>query len=174
MVQKLKTRASVIEELTQIILSQANYEERELIINNNWGLSEDEFKDLNYPTELKEEMLNFNWSQNNVMSKLYEPLIKKVIFDELSDNTNSKLEKMYFDAVGEKIEIIDKEIKVNEEKLFCCPCCHNKTLSERGQYYICPICDWEDDGIDGDHLSHCNGMTLSEAQRAFCENGSIY
>jgi len=29
-----------------------------------------------------------------------------------------------------------------------CPCCHYKTLEERGGYDICPVCFWEDDGQD--------------------------
>jgi hypothetical protein len=29
-----------------------------------------------------------------------------------------------------------------------CPCCHYKTLEERGGYDICEVCFWEDDGQD--------------------------
>ena len=29
-----------------------------------------------------------------------------------------------------------------------CPCCRYKTLNGRGNYQICPICFWEDDGQD--------------------------
>lgn len=29
-----------------------------------------------------------------------------------------------------------------------CPCCHNRTLHERGGDDICPVCFWEDDGQD--------------------------
>ena len=31
-----------------------------------------------------------------------------------------------------------------------CPCCGFKTLSERGDYEICAVCFWEDDGQDDD------------------------
>jgi hypothetical protein len=31
---------------------------------------------------------------------------------------------------------------------FACPCCGYPTLSGRGNYDICPLCDWEDDGQD--------------------------
>lgn len=173
MKNNVKKRNELIKELVEYKLSRADFTERELMINNNWGLSQYEFEISDYPQELKEEMLNYYWSQHDVMSEFYDPLIRKVIADELSEETNLKLIEMYLNFTGKRIEIIDKEVKVSEE-FYQCPCCHNKTLSERGQYYICPVCDWEDDGIDGDHLSHCNGMTLSEAQRAFCESGSIY
>jgi len=29
-----------------------------------------------------------------------------------------------------------------------CPCCFCKTLSERGEFEICAVCFWEDDGQD--------------------------
>jgi Cysteine-rich CPCC len=36
------------------------------------------------------------------------------------------------------------------EKAYRCPCCRFKTLHGRGQYEICKVCLWEDDGQD-DH-----------------------
>jgi hypothetical protein len=32
--------------------------------------------------------------------------------------------------------------------MIACPCCGHATLSVRGQYEICPVCFWEDDGQD--------------------------
>ena|SRR5579872_1050316 len=29
-----------------------------------------------------------------------------------------------------------------------CPCCYCKTLGHRGEFEICPVCFWEDDGQD--------------------------
>ncbi len=29
-----------------------------------------------------------------------------------------------------------------------CPCCGCRTLDERGEFEICPVCFWEDDGQD--------------------------
>lgn len=29
-----------------------------------------------------------------------------------------------------------------------CPCCHYRTLDERGGDDICPVCFWQDDGQD--------------------------
>ena len=48
----------------------------------------------------------------------------------------------------------DSFLKINEIKLsketwkFTCPCCGFPTLSERGGYDICILCNWEDDGQD--------------------------
>lgn len=33
---------------------------------------------------------------------------------------------------------------------FACPCCASLTLPTRGNYELCPVCFWEDDGQD-DH-----------------------
>lgn len=33
---------------------------------------------------------------------------------------------------------------------YTCPCCGHRTLGSRGNYEICPECDWEGDGQD-DH-----------------------
>ncbi len=63
-----------------------------------------------------------------------------------------------------------------------CPCCDYISLPERGEWLICPVCYWEDDGTDIDDLdrrSPCNHeMTLREARanfRAFgaCERSML-
>jgi Zn finger protein HypA/HybF involved in hydrogenase expression len=48
-----------------------------------------------------------------------------------------------------------------------CPCCDNKTLSERDNFEICPICGWEDDNIQGADPNYCggaNGISLNLAR----------
>ena len=56
-----------------------------------------------------------------------------------------------------------------------CPCCDYVTLSERGDWEICPICFWEDDWTNVDNLdreSGVNGLTLREARSNFKEFGA--
>lgn len=38
-----------------------------------------------------------------------------------------------------------------------CPCCGCKTLGERGDYEICAVCFWEDDGQDDDDADEVFG-----------------
>ncbi|MDO3617323.1 CPCC family cysteine-rich protein [Ralstonia pseudosolanacearum] len=48
-----------------------------------------------------------------------------------------------------------------------CPCCEEKTLSERDGYEICPICLWEDDPIQSSdplYEGGANGCSLVEAR----------
>jgi hypothetical protein len=35
-----------------------------------------------------------------------------------------------------------------EDGPYRCPCCHYRTLEDRGGYDVCPVCFWEDDGQD--------------------------
>lgn len=51
-----------------------------------------------------------------------------------------------------------------------CPCCGYLTLDERGNYEICPVCYWEDDGGDGTGPNH---MTLEEARENFQRLGAV-
>lgn len=57
-----------------------------------------------------------------------------------------------------------------------CPCCGNATLDTRGDYDICPICKWEDDGTndetdDAASYFNPNGMSLTEYRKEFLERG---
>jgi hypothetical protein len=56
-----------------------------------------------------------------------------------------------------------------------CPCCDFFTLDARGEYEICVICGWEDDGSDLDRPdteSSPNRMTLREARHTFRQYGA--
>jgi hypothetical protein len=73
----------------------------------------------------------------------------------------------------EEIESSD-EIRITGKELQC-PCCDYYTLSSRGNYDICPICFWEDDGVDLDDLDSYSGpnhMTLKEGRENFKSFGA--
>ena len=57
-----------------------------------------------------------------------------------------------------------------------CPCCDYVTLPQRGYYLICPICYWEDDGLDLEHLDigspPNHGLTLREGRANFKRIGA--
>ncbi len=63
--------------------------------------------------------------------------------------------------------------------LEACPCCGYLTLCERGDYEICAVCFWEDNGLDdAEKYSGPNYQTLGEAQTNFrdfgaCDRASI-
>ena len=50
-----------------------------------------------------------------------------------------------------------------------CPCCGYLTLDEQppGTYFICPVCNWEDDYIDPDFAGGANVVSLNTARDNF-------
>lgn len=48
-----------------------------------------------------------------------------------------------------------------------CPCCGYKTLPERASYRLCPVCWWEDEGLEPYEYSGPNNLTLVEAQQEY-------
>ncbi|MEU1941095.1 CPCC family cysteine-rich protein [Streptomyces sp. NPDC020125] len=53
-----------------------------------------------------------------------------------------------------------------------CPCCGFVTLAERGNFEICPVCLWEDDGQDDHDADDVRGgpnrgLSLTDARRNF-------
>ncbi|SRR5581483_2356495 len=58
-----------------------------------------------------------------------------------------------------------------------CPCCHYKTLDERGGYEICHVCFWEDDGQDDEDVDtkrafSPNHMSLTQARENYRRFGA--
>ena len=63
-------------------------------------------------------------------------------------------------------------------KAYRCPCCGYKTLHGRGNYEICKVCFWEDDGQDEPDadvaLGGPNGsLSLREARSNFLRFGTV-
>ncbi len=50
----------------------------------------------------------------------------------------------------QKRKLFNEFIEQNKLKIFTCPSCGYPTLSERGAYEICGVCNWEDDNQDDD------------------------
>ena len=58
-----------------------------------------------------------------------------------------------------------------------CPCCGERTLSERAAFEICPVCSWEDDGQterDADVVrGGPNGtLSLADARQLYAERNA--
>jgi hypothetical protein len=95
-------------------------------------------------------------------------LLQKYIAEKYSNFQNSYIQKV--------ISKIFKNVHVTgiEPRLFACPCCNYKNLKAQGEYFICQICNWEDDGTKKEtKLSAVNGMTLEEGKKNFKEFGAV-
>ena len=57
---------------------------------------------------------------------------------------------------------------------YTCPCCGYITLYDLGEYYICPLCRWEDDPSQSEYPDLCGGaneLCLIDAQENFTLHG---
>jgi hypothetical protein len=60
-----------------------------------------------------------------------------------------------------------------------CPCCQLPTLTTRGEYDICPVCWWEDDGQDDADADLVRGgpngrYSLTRARANARDHGDMY
>jgi len=67
----------------------------------------------------------------------------------------------------------------SEGVLYVCPCCGYPTLSERGTWEICTLCDWEDDGQDDPRADEVWGgpngaYSLTQARENFKRYQQMY
>lgn len=63
--------------------------------------------------------------------------------------------------------------------LLACPCCAYPTLSTRGDFEICTICWWEDDGQDDRNADEVLGgpngaYSLTAARKNFADHFDMY
>lgn len=72
--------------------------------------------------------------------------------------------------------ILDASIGSECTLKYRCPCCGYHTLDSRppGSYELCPVCWWEDDGVqfaDPDLTGGANSVRLNQARRNFAAYG---
>jgi len=138
-------------------------EEREGHILNMWSINEDDIEFNILSTKIKKELLSNEYPPSNLESPHYNELILLSLKYEFIGVTNkfisNKLIEMnlgQYDVCGEV------------EKLVSCPCCNYLTLEARGEYDICPLCYWQDVGIDElDIYVSANRESLGNAKRRF-------
>jgi hypothetical protein len=120
-----------------------------------------------FPLELQNEICS-GVEPSNLMDKKYDPI---VIDDIESGYVGVKNEYIIKKLLGMGFSI--NEIEGKPEKLVECPCCRFNTLSARGDYDICRVCFWEDDGINLDEeFSGPNHITLEEGRNNFAQFGA--
>ena len=81
------------------------------------------------------------------------------------------IRRNYFDSYGNRSNEQEARLPPRGMRLTC-PCCGYLTLSERGAYEICYLCNWEDDGQDDSRADERRGgpnqdYSLTEARLNF-------
>ncbi len=88
-------------------------------------------------------------------------------FEENFKEELKELDEMEESGEWKKVEPIGNELQ--------CPCCDYFSLGERGGYEICPICFWEDDGIDLGNIDEHSGpnhISLRQGRQNFEQFGA--
>ena len=160
-------RTKAMQLLAQYQLNELSDEKRTSLLEDWWSIDEDDPEFTKLPANLQAEMTKYD-SPIKPLSKKYDPLLLIALTDKLSRVKNTYI-KSQVTKLGIKID----EIKGSPIVSYKCPCCHYKSLPARGEFFICPVCFWEDDGSDNlEHYSGPNHMTLREAQENFLRFGA--
>lgn len=99
----------------------------------------------------------------------YDPVLLLWLRETYVGATNAHLR-----ARLQTLGITETEISGEPEALAACPCCGARSISDRGEYDICPVCRWEDDGADNDAADRTSGpnhLSLTQARANFLLHG---
>lgn len=156
-------REDAIKIISSLECQNLSREDRELIINNSWGINESDEEIFFLPLDLRDELLRYDVPQEDIMSPKYDRLVEVVCELSYSQFANEKLQTMVSEILKKPVTI---EGTISTPIRFNCPCCGKATLSCRSEYDICSNCNWEDDGNDNeDKYSLPNHMTLKEGKQ---------
>lgn len=109
------------------------------------------------------ENIKYNTIYDKAVSKFLIKHFKEIILKGVSNSYLKKIMETFF--TNYNLEIIGKN-----EKLYRCSCCGYFTLDNIGEYDICRLCHWEDDGTTSNEInkfSHVNGSTLNDYKNDF-------
>lgn len=149
--------------ITENKIKNLSREKREELILNWWGIDNEDLEFKLLSKTLQQELSKSDEPLDDVMEKKYNPLLRIAIKDEFLGVRNEYLSEIVSKILCRKV-IVEGKIESLKE----CPCCKYKTLTERGQYEICPVCFWEDDGSnEPTRYSSPNHMTLNEGRERF-------
>jgi hypothetical protein len=94
-------------------------------------------------------LLSCGQSQTKAISKSVDTLKNNQIMTSRFDPTKLRdIDKRILADFYSKRKLFNTYIAGKELKIFTCPGCGYPTLSERGSYEICEVCNWEDDNQD--------------------------
>jgi hypothetical protein len=162
------TATQAIERLSEHRLSSLDAAARASHLLNWWGLDGDDQEFATLPPDLQQQILDESEPPDDGLNPRYAPLLMIALRAEYRGVTHRYLMRCLHEAgLGDCI------VSPGCEQLEACPCCAYRTLSTRGQYEICDLCGWEDDGNEAlDVPSGPNHMTLGQAREHFARNRS--
>lgn len=162
------TRFDAVKLLVRRDLAKLSMEGREALLLDWWSIDATDPEYDALPDLLRKELMRADPTEDP-SSSLFDPLLEIALRRSYVGVLNSYLEREIGALFGRR-ETVEGEI----EELATCPCCGYRSLREKGEYEICRVCFWEDDGTtDLDRISHPNHMTLREARLNFERLGAV-
>lgn len=160
-------RDEAIDIIIESTIEDLAKEDREDLLLDWWGIDQEDFEFEMLPKDLQSEIINNDEPQKDIMDEVYSALLLVALRKNYIGVRNEYLSKKVSAILG-----FNYEIEGLIEELYCCPCCKFKTLPRKGEYDICPVCFWEDDGTTNPNsYSSPNHMTLKQARDNFIEFG---
>lgn len=137
-----------------------------LAINEITQCSEKDIDNILFADYFNEEGEHIEYT-NIYNDSIQEFLLNYFIDVRLKGYSNKYLQQFLTALYKENFSIVG-----DEDILEICPCCRYLTLTSRGNYDICPLCYWEDDGKsfnELDNYSYVNHSTLRAYRKKFEE-----
>jgi hypothetical protein len=144
-------RTEAIERLAALQLHSLTAADRRELLLGWWGDDEgcesiDETVDTRVkgiPEALRPLLCGREW-YDHAESPDYDPLLLMALSQQFYGVLNSYI----LQALRERAIPVDA-ISGDPEPMFPCPCCGYVAIPRRGEYDICPVCLWEDEGLRG-------------------------
>jgi hypothetical protein len=157
-------RSVAVARLVDSELKHLTGEEREALLLDWWSIDTADAGYEQLSPALRRELSASPFPMQNSDAK-YDALLRIALSDNYIGALNSYLE-LRLAVAGHVVSIVGEP-----ERLWPCPCCDYFSLRARGNYEICPVCRWEDDGSDlPDHYSAPNNERLGDARQRFGES----
>ena len=101
----------------------------------------------------------------------YDAVLRLSLKEQFTGATNHYISDL-LRAIGHDYETVTGE----QPTLVACPCCGCRSLDARGNYDICRVCWWEDDGQDNDNADNVMGgpnyhLSLTQGRINFLKTG---
>ncbi|MDJ1491823.1 CPCC family cysteine-rich protein [Cytophagaceae bacterium DM2B3-1] len=124
--------------------------------------------------DLMHEILSYNEIEYD--ENLTDPVYSNEVISVIEERYRGVRNQFIAAVITKRLQLAYSiTIEGIPDDLYACPCCQYKTLTSRGDYDICDMCSWEDDGNDDlMHYSGPNHMLLKEGRANFLKYGSMY
>ena len=162
------TRDQAISTLVKDLLPRLTRGERESHLLGWWFIDASDAEHHSLPKRLRDALVSSPDGPPDPENPEYDPLLRIALQYEFIGVTNTYLERRLL-SLGQAATVTGAA-----EAMQRCPCCGYLSLQRRGEYDICGVCFWEDDGTEEEaKYSSPNHQTLGEARLNFERLGAV-